>query len=281
MHRAEFAWTPELVERLIAAWNDGASAAEVQIRIGAPSRSAVIGKVHRLRRDGVTLRGLKRTASSVSVKVAAAAPQIGDDNVLAKPEPVTVPASKVDVLPGAVHLLDAIHGQCRWPLWDLTMSRNTSAGLRRSQAAATAVRTAASPIPAVGQLSYPESKRALAWIIRRFPCGTGSSDQRSSAPLLKPLGVTDFLRDGGVQDLKRHAPHRRSVPASRSWPREPEGIRFCISGPWRCLSCGGCSQCGPDSVPRNMAAMRSMKPGQRLGVRPARQTGLIRSNRKA
>jgi GcrA cell cycle regulator len=106
MHRAEFAWTPELVERLIAAWNDGASAAEVQIRIGAPSRSAVIGKVHRLRRDGVTLRGLKRTASSVSVKVAAAAPQIGDDNVLAKPEP------------GAVHFLDAIHGQCHWPLWD-------------------------------------------------------------------------------------------------------------------------------------------------------------------
>ena len=106
MRRVEFVWTPELVERLIAAWNGGASAAEVQVRIGAPSRSAVIGKVHRLRRDGVELRGLEQTASSVSVRVAAAAPQAGDDGAPAEPKP------------GAVHFLDAVHGQCRWPLWD-------------------------------------------------------------------------------------------------------------------------------------------------------------------
>ena len=115
MRRAEFAWTEELVQRLVALWNEGASAAEVQARIGAPSRNAVIGKVHRLRLEGVPLRGVEQSLSSV--RPVSEEPW-GTDGRVAKPEPVTVPASKVDVLPGAVHLLDAMHGQCRWPLWD-------------------------------------------------------------------------------------------------------------------------------------------------------------------
>src|ERR687886_1092402 len=102
MPPAKFVWTDELVQHLITLWNGGASAAELQARIGAPSRSAVIGKVHRLRRDGVKLRGLEQTAPSVSVRAAAAAPQAGDENALAKPKP------------DAVHFLDAVHGQCRW-----------------------------------------------------------------------------------------------------------------------------------------------------------------------
>ena len=110
MRRVEFVWTPELVERLIAAWNGGASAAEVQVRIGAPSRNAVIGKVHRLRCDGVKLRGMEQAASSI--KAVSAEPQAGDDNAFAEPEPVA------ELSPSAVHLLDATHEQCRWPLWD-------------------------------------------------------------------------------------------------------------------------------------------------------------------
>jgi GcrA cell cycle regulator len=116
MRRAEFAWTEELVQRLVALWNEGASAAEVQARIGAPSRNAVIGKVHRLRLEGVPLRGVEQSLSSV--RPVSEEPWGIDDGRVAAPEPVTVPASKVDVLPGAVHLLDAMHGQCRWPLWD-------------------------------------------------------------------------------------------------------------------------------------------------------------------
>ncbi len=46
-------WTDELVEELLALWEQGLSAAEVAGRLGhGLTRNAVIGKIHRLRSDG-------------------------------------------------------------------------------------------------------------------------------------------------------------------------------------------------------------------------------------
>lgn len=44
-----FDWTAERVERLKTLWAEGYSGAEIAIELGCRSRSAVIGKVHRLK----------------------------------------------------------------------------------------------------------------------------------------------------------------------------------------------------------------------------------------
>ena len=45
-------WTGETTERAITLWRDGKSAAEIARAIGAVSRSAVLGKLHRLGKNG-------------------------------------------------------------------------------------------------------------------------------------------------------------------------------------------------------------------------------------
>tara|TARA_B100000678_G_scaffold290340_2_gene303034 strand:- start:180 stop:818 length:639 start_codon:yes stop_codon:yes gene_type:complete len=45
-------WTPDRVEQLKALWTEGLSASEISDRLGAVSRSATLGKVHRLGLNG-------------------------------------------------------------------------------------------------------------------------------------------------------------------------------------------------------------------------------------
>lgn len=46
-------WTDERIEALCALWRSGYSAAEIASRFADVSRSAVLGKVHRLRAEGI------------------------------------------------------------------------------------------------------------------------------------------------------------------------------------------------------------------------------------
>lgn len=56
-HRIAPKWPEDLTERLIKLWNDGHSASQIakQLRNGL-TRAGVIGKVHRLRAQGVVMR---------------------------------------------------------------------------------------------------------------------------------------------------------------------------------------------------------------------------------
>lgn len=55
-------WTQDDIDRLVAAWNDGRSAAWIARRLGC-GRGAVIGKVDRLRNAGVPLRARSSSAA--------------------------------------------------------------------------------------------------------------------------------------------------------------------------------------------------------------------------
>lgn len=62
-------WTPERVETLTALWEEGLSCREIATRLGGVTRSAVIGKVHRLGLDGrenPSTPGSKRAAPKVA-----------------------------------------------------------------------------------------------------------------------------------------------------------------------------------------------------------------------
>jgi hypothetical protein len=50
-----FAWTAERIEGLRVDWAEGFSASQIADRIGAPSRSSVLGKLHRLGLSGTIL----------------------------------------------------------------------------------------------------------------------------------------------------------------------------------------------------------------------------------
>lgn len=53
---SEAPWTPAEIDALVTLWNDGVSASQIAKQLKRPSRSAICGKVHRLRGQGVYLR---------------------------------------------------------------------------------------------------------------------------------------------------------------------------------------------------------------------------------
>lgn len=69
-----FAWTDEAIETLRTLWAEGKSATEICQSIGAVSRSAVIGKLHRLQvyRDGPPVRGTRKPRRTLSTQHRAA-----------------------------------------------------------------------------------------------------------------------------------------------------------------------------------------------------------------
>lgn len=115
-------WTADRVDLLERLWAQGLSAAQVARRIPGVSRSAVIGKVHRLnlpprakdRRPKVAARPPSRRPVAVPPAPPArttAAALFENDNYVPVPDPV-VPTSERR---GIVHL--GPH-DCRWPIGD-------------------------------------------------------------------------------------------------------------------------------------------------------------------
>jgi GcrA cell cycle regulator len=120
-------WTEERTELLKGLWAEGLSASQIAGRLGAVTRNAVIGKVHRIglaRRAGPQWRmsshGLPRgprqtfphrrpplSAAPKPARVARPMPSGGVSAVVAAPEPSV-----------RVALLDLSDDACRWPYGD-------------------------------------------------------------------------------------------------------------------------------------------------------------------
>ena len=121
------AWTDERVDILKRLWADGLSASEIAGRLGGTSRSAVIGKVHRLGFSGRSAtkgyyrkeRSYRRTHVSKPDKIAlgdrrprGSAGFIPDDRPPAMSEPYIPPSARKSLLE-----LDE-QRDCKWPIGD-------------------------------------------------------------------------------------------------------------------------------------------------------------------
>ncbi|WP_309630349.1 GcrA family cell cycle regulator [Brevundimonas sp.] len=113
-----YAWTDARIGRLKTLWLEGRTAAQIagELQNGI-SRSAVLGKVHRL---GLSAGRPGRPAVS---QAAAPRPRIG--RAMAGPAdrgaagPASVPAEQAPDLPtGGLTILTVRRGQCRWPYGD-------------------------------------------------------------------------------------------------------------------------------------------------------------------
>jgi len=110
-------WSEERIEALAKLWREGLSASQVARQLGGVSRSAVIGKVHRL---GIAGREAPSRPSGLAVRPAvrpsrASAGGARRPTAPRAPRPVAEPRVAFEAIPTAtIHTL-APHG-CRWPI---------------------------------------------------------------------------------------------------------------------------------------------------------------------
>lgn len=111
-----FAWTDDRVAELKALWIEGLTASQIANKMGVASRSAVIGKAHRLRlasrTDNTWRRPHEREVKSKKRKPALAARIQIAHRVrwpIAPPAPIESP-----IQAGGVSLLDLEQHQCRY-----------------------------------------------------------------------------------------------------------------------------------------------------------------------
>ncbi|ATQ70282.1 GcrA cell cycle regulator [Methylosinus trichosporium OB3b] len=122
--RATPEWPDARIATVARLWAEGCTAAQIAAEIGGGiTRSAVIGKVHRLglpaRERGVRTKAARAAiitpppAQAVKRPAEKAAPV-----VVARPAPVPALAPPVDCGETALvaSILDLVEGQCRWPL---------------------------------------------------------------------------------------------------------------------------------------------------------------------
>ena len=144
------AWTDERVELLKKLWGEGLSASQIAGGIGAVTRNAVIGKVHRLGLSGrattsrmKTHRPRPRLAAPANAKRLVAKPrfqQIGNPalRALYQPdaEPYQQPLEELDIPMAERKSIQTLtECNCRWPIGDPQMpefhfcGKNKVAGL--------------------------------------------------------------------------------------------------------------------------------------------------------
>ena len=109
-------WNEERIAALSRLWKAGYSAAQVARELGGVSRSAVIGKVHRL---GIAGRDAPSGPRGVTERTAArrAASPGGRRRATTAPAPrrTTAPCVPFEVAPTATLVSLSEHG-CRWPI---------------------------------------------------------------------------------------------------------------------------------------------------------------------
>ncbi len=113
-------WNEEHVTTLTRLWRDGYSASQVARQLGGVSRSAVIGKVHRL---GLTGRSAPsrphapggRLPTRAKASARASAGGVGRTTHAARAETPAAPQGPFDVAPTA-SLLTLTRHACRWPI---------------------------------------------------------------------------------------------------------------------------------------------------------------------
>ena len=114
-------WTDELVAKLEKLWRDGLSANQIATKLGLASRNVVIGKIHRLRLNGIDRRGRKpvprRTKRARKPPAVVVTPVVvtPDANSHRKTIPVPVPREPEPNSAFSYSILALKSGQCRWP----------------------------------------------------------------------------------------------------------------------------------------------------------------------
>lgn len=121
-------WTEDRVTRLRRLWRDGWTAARIAAEFGPSiSRSAVLGKVHRLglSADRPRRSGRRQAMGCSAAEMGAAAGRPGEvsaagsggPKLRSPPEAASSPrpAQAADLPSGGLGLLDLRQGQCRWP----------------------------------------------------------------------------------------------------------------------------------------------------------------------
>ena len=138
-------WTDERVERLKTLWSEGLSASQIAAELGAVTRNAVIGKVHRLGLSGrskpqvqpsrPTVAAPPRVKTAASRPVAQGQPTVGRPVSPARPITIGATALKADAQadealavatvaetePPAfekVTILSLTESTCKWPVGD-------------------------------------------------------------------------------------------------------------------------------------------------------------------
>ncbi len=106
-------WNEERTATLRKLWLEGLSASQVARQLGGVSRSAVIGKIHRL---GITARETPVRPRTVAVRVSRQAPR-ARAAAPAQARPALRPQTAVmeDLTPTA-GILDLSMHSCRWPI---------------------------------------------------------------------------------------------------------------------------------------------------------------------
>ncbi len=131
-------WTEERVEKLIALWTEGLSASKIASILGGVSRNAVIGKAHRLRKQG-RLAARAATATATVATTAKERPPArrprqprpgkpaiaGSTALKAQKQPAPVqearkkPAMEVVESTGRItDIMELNRKTCRWPIGD-------------------------------------------------------------------------------------------------------------------------------------------------------------------
>jgi len=107
---ASQSWTPERLALLRNLWSEGETAAAIAVRLGGLSRSAVLGKVYRLRLDGAGSTAAakpKRAGARVGNAPLARRRQGGKRKLSPQVPPTTGRRGKT--------LLELTNATCRWP----------------------------------------------------------------------------------------------------------------------------------------------------------------------
>lgn len=113
-------WTDERVELLKRLWAEGLSASQIAQKLGAVTRNAVIGKVHRLGLSGraTPSRPSRRTAKPAVARPARATPAAAS----AAPRPAAPPPAPLEPakLPSGEFATVLTLGShiCKWPIGD-------------------------------------------------------------------------------------------------------------------------------------------------------------------
>ena len=110
--RADDAWTDDRIAILKQMWADGAPASAIAARLGGLSRSAVLGKIHRLRFGRAAPAAMKVQAAEAPQKSAMLERRrLRRDRA---PPPSSQPQSKGSGRRGK-SLLELTNDSCRWP----------------------------------------------------------------------------------------------------------------------------------------------------------------------
>lgn len=114
-------WTPELIEQLTLSWAEGKSAATIKHEIGAVSRSAVIGKIHRL---GLPTPASKRKRRSPRPLYSLTTPlqginfnQIKRKRAAYSLPPLFLTDQIGPTLECKCGIFELENHSCRWPIW--------------------------------------------------------------------------------------------------------------------------------------------------------------------